>query len=579
MSLLETLIGVTLSGLLISPMMAWAAVSMQQQRAIVQRNLSGASLGVLRTVFTRDVLNADRVWVDGEHLADCRVPDKGADTLMVLVTGDRHTTYAVVPDPDDGGSRLVRAQCPRAGAVAALANELVGDVLPAGTDVTCATGAQLEELSRTFAADAQARGAEVSAVPDGERRGADAGRDPDSSACGHVTLRLSTSALEQVALSASVRPRGTLAVPEPPVAAISARPVAGPRPLAVTFDGSGSSDPRGTELTFNWDFGDGTTGTGVRVRHDYTRTGPITATLTVTTPSGRRGSTTVVVDVADNVPVAAIAEPRDGTKVFRGQKVGFSSKGSGDPLDAPFGGRVVSYRWDFGDGTGSTEADPVKVFSRSSPPTGFPVVLTVTDDAGRTAVARTGLIVVNRAPTVALAAAPESGTGPLTVTFSAVVGDEPDLEPAPPLKYSWDFGNGSTSDRPDPGSVLYPDAGTYTARLTVTDDEGLSATATRTVVVAAPGPAAPANLRLLRVGSLRDGRFVEMDWSRSPVARRYELQLSCVACVEQASAQTTSTQLRIRGLPEPSRAYDARVRAMDRDGVWGPWSAPVRVTS
>jgi len=50
LSLLETLIGVTLSGLLLSPMMAWAAVSMQQQRSIVQRNLSGASLGVLRTV-------------------------------------------------------------------------------------------------------------------------------------------------------------------------------------------------------------------------------------------------------------------------------------------------------------------------------------------------------------------------------------------------------------------------------------------------------------------------------------------------------------------------------------------------
>ena len=87
LSLLETLIGVTLSGLLLSPMMAWAAVSMQQQRSIVQRNLSGASLGVLRTVFTRDVVNADRVWVDGEHLADCVVPDKAAETLMVAVTG------------------------------------------------------------------------------------------------------------------------------------------------------------------------------------------------------------------------------------------------------------------------------------------------------------------------------------------------------------------------------------------------------------------------------------------------------------------------------------------------------------
>ena len=94
-----------------------------------------------------------------------------------------------------------------------------------------------------------------------------------------------------------------------------------------------------------------------------------------------------------------------------------------------------------------------------------------------------------------------------------------------------------------------------------------------------PGPAAPTDLRFLRSGSQRDGRFVQMGWDRSSGARRYELELSCVSCAEHASGQTTSTSLRIRGLPEPSQAYDARVRAMDRDGRWGPWSPPVRVTS
>lgn len=578
LSLLETLIGVTLSGLLLSPMMAWAAVSMQQQRSIVQRNLSGASLGILRTVFTRDVVNADRVWVDGVHLADCAVPDEGAETLMVAVTGERHTTYAVAPDPDDGGSRLVRAQCPRAGATALLANELVGDVLPGGTDVTCVTDVQVDELSNALAADAEARGSKRSDTAGGDREAGTAA-DPKNPRCERVTLRLTTGELEQVALSAALRPRGSLVAPDPPIAAITARPVEGSRPLSVTFDGSGSRDPRGVALSYSWDFGDGTTATGVRVRHEYTRTGPITATLTVTTPSGRRSSTTVVVTVADNDPVATIAEPADRTKVLRGQKVAFSSKGSGDPIDAPYGGRVVSYRWDFGDGTASDEPDPVKVFSRSSPPDGFVVSLTVTDDAGRTATSRIGLVVANRAPTVALAADVDAGPAPLTITFRADVVDEPELDPAPPLKFSWDFGNGSTSDRPDPGPVLYPDAGTYTARLTVTDDEGLSTTATREVVVVEPGPAAPTDLRFLRSGSQRDGRFVQMGWDRSSGARRYELELNCVSCAENASGQTTSTNLRIRGLPEPSQAYDARVRAMDRDGRWGPWSPPVRVTS
>ena len=93
-----------------------------------------------------------------------------------------------------------------------------------------------------------------------------------------------------------------------------------------------------------------------------TLTGPITATPYGDDAVGTQGSTTVVVDVADNVPVAAIAEPRDGTQgvpVAEGRlllRVRRSAR-------SPFGGRVVSYRWDFGD-----EADPVKVFTLEPPP-------------------------------------------------------------------------------------------------------------------------------------------------------------------------------------------------------------------
>ena len=50
-------------------------------------------------------------------------------------------------------------------------------------------------------------------------------------------------------------------VNQPPVAAVNASPQSGPRPLAVTFDGSSSVDPEAGALTYAWDFGDGGTST------------------------------------------------------------------------------------------------------------------------------------------------------------------------------------------------------------------------------------------------------------------------------------------------------------------------------
>ena len=49
----------------------------------------------------------------------------------------------------------------------------------------------------------------------------------------------------------------------------------------VQFDGSGSFDPESAPLTYAWDFGDGTTGTGVMPKHRYTTTGLFDVCLTV----------------------------------------------------------------------------------------------------------------------------------------------------------------------------------------------------------------------------------------------------------------------------------------------------------
>ena len=49
----------------------------------------------------------------------------------------------------------------------------------------------------------------------------------------------------------------------------------------VAFSAAGSSDPDGDALTFEWDFGDGNTGTGLTTKHTYAQPGDYTAELAV----------------------------------------------------------------------------------------------------------------------------------------------------------------------------------------------------------------------------------------------------------------------------------------------------------
>jgi PKD repeat protein len=84
------------------------------------------------------------------------------------------------------------------------------------------------------------------------------------------------------------------------------RPVAdagGPYPATIdaeiTFDGSGSSDPDGTIATYEWDFGDGSSGTGEQVVHTYTEKGAYQVTLRVTDNAGATGTGSTKAYVAE----------------------------------------------------------------------------------------------------------------------------------------------------------------------------------------------------------------------------------------------------------------------------------------
>ncbi len=73
----------------------------------------------------------------------------------------------------------------------------------------------------------------------------------------------------------------------PPYALFTATPTSGDVPLVVSFDASTSSDPDGSIVSYDWNFGDGNIGTGISPNHTYNSIGTFTATLIVTDDYGQ----------------------------------------------------------------------------------------------------------------------------------------------------------------------------------------------------------------------------------------------------------------------------------------------------
>src|SRR5205809_2630653 len=96
----------------------------------------------------------------------------------------------------------------------------------------------------------------------------------------------------------------------------------------------------------------------------------------------------------------------------------------------------------------------------------------------------------NNPPIAVLTASPSSGRPPLTVNFDDSGSYDPDTAPPPDTiaSYTFNFGDGSAAvTRTTPTiSHRYQHAGTYAARLTVTDSRGLQSANTATVVIRLP---------------------------------------------------------------------------------------------
>jgi PKD repeat protein len=93
----------------------------------------------------------------------------------------------------------------------------------------------------------------------------------------------------------------------PPTARISADKVSGTAPVAVGFSAAGSTDPEGTNLTYSWSFGDGTSATGINVSKTYQAAGTYTASVLVTDAGGLTSSASININVTAPVTQTAMS--------------------------------------------------------------------------------------------------------------------------------------------------------------------------------------------------------------------------------------------------------------------------------
>ncbi len=158
----------------------------------------------------------------------------------------------------------------------------------------------------------------------------------------------------------------------------------------VNFDASGSYDD-GTIISYEWDFGDGGTASGVTATNVFLTEGNYTVVVTITDDEGLEDRFGLAVTVLGDAPVAVTGDhAQDESDALLGRwEVPQDGSASSDSDTS-----IVSYVWDFdasdGIGIDATGANPTAVYTT---PGNYTVTLTVTDEVGLTDT-DTGLVTI-----------------------------------------------------------------------------------------------------------------------------------------------------------------------------------------
>ena len=248
--------------------------------------------------------------------------------------------------------------------------------------------------------------------------------------------------------------KAIIVLPKPTATFTSDKTYACSSPASFQFTNTTSGS-----VSQRWDFGDGGTSTDANPKHIYNAFGNYTVSLIVTGSNGcndtivKPGLIQVVRPqvTINNLPVKGCL-----------------------PFTVPFNAtvnvadNVVSYRWDFGDGTTSTQQSPVKTYTTEG---SYTVKLVITTASGCTdsVIVPNGVETAPR-PKAEFSAYPRDLCRSQTIKFtneSTPAGDQ----------WLWNFGDGGLTDRFSP-TYIYNDTGYFRITLIVFN-KGCSDTAVK----------------------------------------------------------------------------------------------------
>ena len=236
------------------------------------------------------------------------------------------------------------------------------------------------------------------------------------------------------------------------VPSFTMNPATGCAPLSVQFN---STVPNA--ISWQWDFGDGSTDNTANPSHTYTSAGSYTLTLTVNTSNGCNGSV--------SLPGHVVVEAEPQSSFTPNVSLGCA------PLTVNFNNtstNATTYYWDFGDGATSNAVTPSHTFNN---PGQYDVMLISTNNLGCTdttilvnAVTASGII-------ADFTASPTIGCSVLPVNFTSNITGSP-------VNWYWNFGDGTTSAAANP-SHNYVGLGDYDVFLIVSNALGCRDTIVR----------------------------------------------------------------------------------------------------
>jgi gliding motility-associated-like protein len=238
----------------------------------------------------------------------------------------------------------------------------------------------------------------------------------------------------------------------------------------------------GSITTYNWDFGDSKDTSGsplTSINHSYQLEGSYTAVLTLESDKGCVNQGSYKVKVLPH-PFAS-ASLTNSDPCYNSNYFDFTSNGS----KSVTGSMITKYLWRFGTGSNpSTSAtDMPSNIAYSTDGTKF-IGLIIQDQNGCTDDTTISTIVYpSPSPKIGL----NTSTPNSTQCFrgNAFKFENKSTIKSGTMKFSWDFGDGTTSSATNPPTKNYSKEGTYTVKLTATSNSNCTETTTFKIVILA----------------------------------------------------------------------------------------------